>query len=75
MGFQVLIVEDNEPAINMMVDMLLPMQITNITKASHGKSALTKTQFQKFDLIICDLNMPIMGGFEFLQKSPLLTPP
>jgi two-component system chemotaxis response regulator CheY len=69
MGFQVLIVEDNEPAINMMVDMLLPMQITNITKASHGKSALTKTQFQKFDLIICDLNMPLMGGLEFFLDA------
>lgn len=69
MGYQVLIVEDNEPDINMMVDMLQPMRITNITKATNGASALNKTQFQKFDLIICDLNLPIMGGLDFFHDA------
>jgi len=75
MGYQVLIVEDNEPAIRMMVDMLLTMQITNVTKSSNGESALKKVQFQKFDLIICDMNMPIMGGLDFFhiaKKSELI---
>ena len=69
MGYQVLIVEDNEPAIHMMVDMLLTMRITNVTKASNGELALNKVQFQKFDLIICDLNMPFMNGLDFLRNA------
>ncbi|GEM_PF-352520 len=69
MEYRILIVDDNEPAINIMIDMLLTLGISNVTKASHGKSALAKTQFQKFDMIICDLNMPIMNGLEFFQNA------
>jgi two-component system, chemotaxis family, chemotaxis protein CheY len=69
MGYQVLIVEDNEPALNMMVDMLQPMRITNITKVANGALALNKVQFQKFDLIICDFNMPVMSGLDFFYNA------
>lgn len=37
---------------------------SNIEEAENGKIALQKALKSDFDLIIMDLNMPVMGGFE-----------
>jgi len=47
-----------------------------VTETSDGKEALAAIQKQSFDLIVLDLSMPDMDGFEFLKvvraKSPNL---
>jgi two-component system chemotaxis response regulator CheY len=39
-----------------------------VVEAEDGKDALTKLTAQKFDLIITDLNMPNMDGFELIEN-------
>lgn len=39
-----------------------------ITEAADGAEALTKVNEDCPDLIMCDWNMPVMNGIEFLQK-------
>jgi CheY-like chemotaxis protein len=38
------------------------------TMAGDGEEALRKVSVQKFDLVMTDLSMPVMGGFEFLRR-------
>ncbi|MCG8312689.1 MAG: response regulator [Pseudomonadales bacterium] len=60
---QVLIVEDNK--VNQMVlkSMLQKLGATTIL-AENGEEALQQVQAQKIDLILMDLQMPVMDGFE-----------
>ena len=40
----------------------------DIKEAGDGNEALTKLAEAKPDLILCDINMPGMGGLEFVKK-------
>ena len=42
--------------------------INEIVVADNGKDGLEKFKNDKFDLIITDLSMPVMGGTEMIQK-------
>lgn len=63
----VLLVEDNE--INQIV---AAEQLTKaglvVELAENGQIAVEKAQLQTFDLILMDIQMPIMGGYEATQK-------
>ncbi len=60
-GLKVLIAEDN--AVNMMVvRKILEKKGVQITKVANGQLALEKNQTNKYDLILLDLDMPIMDG-------------
>lgn len=41
---------------------------TNISEADGGKAVLRLLKKQKYDLILCDWNMPDMPGVEVLRK-------
>jgi CheY-like chemotaxis protein len=41
---------------------------SNITRAENGSDALQQLKRSPADLIITDLRMPVMGGYEFLQR-------
>jgi CheY-like chemotaxis protein len=58
-----LYVEDNEEARRFTLE-LLSRFFDNISVAVNGKDGLELFQSKKFDLIISDVNMPIMGGIE-----------
>ena len=62
-GAKILLAEDNK--INQMVATeLLKLEGFSATVAENGRVALDLLQEQKFDLILMDLQMPVMDGFE-----------
>lgn len=63
---KILIVEDDTDMRNMLADKL--MQRYEIIQAEDGEQGLLKFQSHHPDLVILDLMLPIMGGFEVLVK-------
>ena len=59
----VLLVEDDRDMRNIMKDMFSQHKI-NLLEAEHGEQALTILNKVQCDLIIMDINMPIMDGWE-----------
>jgi PAS domain S-box-containing protein len=70
-GVRVLLVEDNR--VNQEVAReLLSREGVLVTFAENGQIALNILEKQAFDLILMDIQMPIMGGLEATQKIRLL---
>jgi CheY-like chemotaxis protein len=66
MDKNVLIVDDS-PTVRKFVSVSLTMQGFNVVAACDGMDALEKLPQKKFDLVITDLNMPNMDGFELIK--------
>lgn len=66
MDKNVLIVDDS-PTVRKFVSVSLSMQGFNVVAACDGMDALEKLPQKKFDLVITDLNMPNMDGFELIK--------
>lgn len=65
--FNVLVVDD-VPLNTMLVEKMLAKFNFRIRKASNGQLAMEEIAKEKPDLILLDLLMPVMDGFEVLQK-------
>lgn len=64
---QVLLVEDNQ--INQKIVMLsLDKIVKGIDVANNGREALDKFATNKYDIILMDIQMPVMNGFVAAQK-------
>ena len=68
LNMDVLIVDDFATMRRILKNILRQIGFTNIYEADDGKSALNMLKKQKFDLILCDWNMPEMSGLELLNK-------
>ena len=70
MAFNFLVVDDSETvrAIIAKTLDLAGLPINEIYQAAHGKEALEVLRDNWVDLIFTDINMPIMGGIEFIGK-------
>ena len=66
-GKHFLIVDDSEDTIGML-DELLTLSGANVTAATNGTDALRLARENEFDVILSDISMPEMDGFEFLEK-------
>jgi two-component system chemotaxis response regulator CheY len=44
------------------------LDISQIFEAGNGAEALAAVQTNKVDLILCDINMPVMDGLEFVKQ-------
>ena len=44
------------------------LSIAQVLEASNGAEALAAVQKNKVDLILCDINMPVMDGLEFVKQ-------
>jgi two-component system, chemotaxis family, chemotaxis protein CheY len=42
--------------------------ISEVIEAANGAEALAAVQSHKLDLILCDINMPVMDGLEFVKQ-------
>ncbi|HTY39054.1 MAG TPA: response regulator [Bacteroidota bacterium] len=66
MSKTVLVVDDSA-TVRKFVSVSLEMQGFDVTVACDGMDALEQLPKRKFDLVITDLNMPNMDGFEFIR--------
>lgn len=62
----VLVVDDNEAMRRSVVALLKSLQIRS-TLATNGADAITLLSTGRFDLLLTDLEMPQMNGFELLE--------
>jgi len=44
------------------------LAIAQVLEAANGAEALALVQKNKVDLILCDINMPVMDGLEFVKQ-------
>ncbi len=72
MNRQILIIDDDEN-VRLGLRMLLVSEGYKVLEAKNGNEALALMEIKKPDVILCDVEMPIMDGFEFrrilLQNS------
>jgi two-component system CheB/CheR fusion protein len=66
-GTRFLIVDDSEDTIAMLEE-LLRISGAQVTSATNGRDALRLARDRQFDVILSDISMPEMDGFEFLQR-------
>ena len=66
LNMRVIIVDDFATMRRILKNILRQIGFGNISEAGDGKSALRELKKQKFDLILCDWNMPEMSGVELL---------
>lgn len=68
MNYNLLIVEDEYNIGNSLVDML-KLNNFNATLASDGRAALDCIRENEYDLILCDINLPDIDGYEILNVA------
>lgn len=63
-----ILITDDMPSMRGMVkSILLHAGFTNLTEADSGHATIGKLKEEKFDLLICDWDMPRMSGLEVLE--------
>jgi len=67
MGKKILVVDDEELVLIALEELLTPCGY-EVTTASNGKHALENVAHEKFDLLVLDIIMPGMNGFELCQR-------
>jgi len=75
-NFDILLVEDDNDIADLVV-MLLTEKGVNVSHAKNGEIALQMMQSNRFDLVLMDLNMPVMDGYQaikILRKRDTKTP-
>ena len=66
-AISVLVADDYAMTREMIRSILKQLGFLNVTSVEDGKKALERLAAEKFDLIICDWNMPGMSGIELLR--------
>jgi len=63
-----ILVVDDEPQIRRVMRSTLTAQGYTIVEARDGQEAMAKLRNEKFDLIILDMNMPVMDGLDACRE-------
>jgi two-component system chemotaxis response regulator CheY len=66
-GYKVLVVEDSPTMRQLIVFALKRIRGFQISEANDGVDGLKKLSADKFDLILTDINMPIMDGLKLVS--------
>jgi len=64
---RILVIEDEKPMAHAM-QMKLERSGFSATEAHNGETALEELERNTYDLIMCDLIMPKMDGWQFMQE-------
>ena len=68
MGSPLILVVDDEPSVRDLISDALNLAGYSSICAAHGLEAVTKLRENQIDLMILDINMPNMDGYEVLQR-------
>ena len=63
-----ILIADDSATIRKLVSFTLKFTGYNVQTANDGKEALDILRKRKFDVVIIDILMPVMSGFELLSK-------
>jgi CheY-like chemotaxis protein len=63
-----LLVVDDDPTIREMLDMVLASEGYEVITAAHGAAALALVDQRRPHVILLDMKMPVMDGWEFLRQ-------
>jgi len=66
---QTILVVDDSASLRQVVTMTLKSAGYEVLEASNGAEALEKLDGRKIAMAICDVNMPVMNGIEFVKAS------
>jgi two-component system chemotaxis response regulator CheY len=72
MNISALIVDDSS-VMRKIVERLLRqagVELAHVYEAANGAEALLVLKESRVDLILCDINMPVMNGLEFIKRLP-----
>jgi two-component system, chemotaxis family, chemotaxis protein CheY len=65
---RVLIVDDSPVSRKLLLKLLPAGWAVDTAQAGNGQEALASIAAQRPDVVLLDLNMPVMDGYEFLQS-------
>jgi len=67
-GPALLVVDDNEDNRYTLIQRLRRLRYTDVTTANDGREALARLAERDFDLVLLDVMMPEMNGYEVLER-------
>jgi two-component system chemotaxis response regulator CheY len=62
------LIVDDSTTMRHMVSFTLRQAGFTVLEGEHGRDALARLDGTKIDLIVTDINMPVMDGFAFIQE-------
>jgi two-component system response regulator AtoC len=63
-----ILVVDDEESMRDVLKRMLTAEGYNVSLAENGEKALALLEKERFDHILCDIRMPVMGGLELLRE-------
>ena len=66
-GARILVVDD-EASLRDVLGKILSAEGYDVRNAGNGREALDRLAAGRFDFLLCDLRMPVMGGLELLRE-------
>lgn len=63
-----ILVVDDDAAIRRVVATILSLDEHTVVESSGGQDALRQLKRQRFDVVILDIMMPVMNGYEVLER-------
>jgi CheY-like chemotaxis protein len=67
MSARILVIEDNPESLDLMSYLLTAFGQT-VAKATDGEEGLKLVQCEKFDLVLCDVQLPKVDGYEIARQ-------
>jgi DNA-binding response OmpR family regulator len=69
-----ILVTEDDPSIRSLVATVLRRASYEVDTATNGREAINKASQTEYDVIVLDLMMPVMTGFEVLAQLSVRTP-
>ena len=63
-----LLVIDDEPGLRQSLRLLLTEEGYEVVEAGDGDKGLARALAERFDVVLCDVRMPLVDGLEFLRR-------